>query len=233
MKGFEKFLFFYSIIAVTAIGIGSVFFSPRPENFVGLLLLFPIIAYFWLRVTSPAQVSFSKWSLRLILVVFILVTLGIFGFSLFRKAEENRKLAQEAIIQAETLVRLEDLKKELQALSQKSASGEEIASEVARIKEELSELKEKDLTDSNLLGAYASLEDIPIGHTTISNPKVTKLDVYRDKTTSSTVIWKIDYGENYQYFQKEGDWYLIKLPDGTKGWVSAKDVKEVSVTPTP
>ena len=233
MRGFEKFLFVYGIIAATAIGIGSFFFSPRPENFIGLVLLFPIIAYFWLRVTSPAQVPSSKWSLRLILVVFILVTLGIFGFSLFRKAEEDRRLTQEAIIQAETLTRLEELKKELQTLSQKSASGEEIASDVARIKEELSELKEKDLTNTNLLGAYASLEDIPIGHITISNPKVIKLDVYKERTASSEVIWKIDYGENYQYFQKEGDWYLIKLPDGTTGWVSSKDVKEVSVTPTP
>lgn len=233
MKGFEKFLFFYSIIVSTALGIGSLFFSPLPENFIGIAVFLPVIAYFWLRVTSPADVPSSKWSLRLILVVFILTTLGIFGFSLFRKAENDRKLKEEAMVQSETLSRLEELKNELQVLSQRSSSGEEIASDVARIKEELSQLKEKNLTDTNLLGAYASLEDIPIGHITIANSRIAKLDVYEEKSTTSKVVWKIDYGEAYQYYLKEENWYLIKLPDGTRGWVNAKDVKEVSVTPTP
>lgn len=233
MRGFEKFLFVYGIIVATAIGLGSLFFSPRPENFIGFVLFLPVIVYFWLRLTSPNEVPSSKWSLRLILVVFILTTLGIYGFSLFRRAEEELNIKKEALIQTETLAKLEDLKKELAILAQKSSSGEAVAEDVARIKDELTALKEKDTLNSNLLGAYASLEDIPIGYLTISNSKVTKLDVYQDKNSTSTVLWKIDYGENYQYFQKEGNWYLLEIPDGNKGWVNASDVKEISVTPTP
>jgi hypothetical protein len=233
MKGFEKFLFFYSIIAVTALGIGSLFFSPRPENFIGLIGLLPVIAYFWLRLTSPSEVSSSKWSLRLVLVIFVLSTLGVYGFSLFRRMDEELKLKKEALIQTQTLARLEDLKAELQVLSQKSSSGEAIASDVARIKEELTALKEKDTLNSNLLGAYETLEDIPIGKITIASSKVTQLNVYQDKNSTSKVLWKIDYGENYQYFQKEGSWYLIEIPDGNKGWVSASDVKEVTTNQTP
>jgi len=229
----EKFLFVYGIIVATAIGIGSLFFSPRPENFVGLILFLPVIAYFWLRLTSPADVSSSKWSLRLILVVFILTTFGIFGFSLFKKAEDDRKTKEAALVQTETLAKLEELKNQLVALSQKDTTGEEIASDVARIKEELTQLKEKDSLNTNLLGAYASLEDIPIGQITITNSKTTKLDVLSDKSFSASVVGEISYGTTYQYFQKDGLWYLIKLSDETKGWVNARDVKEVSPTPTP
>ncbi|OGM17662.1 hypothetical protein A2V61_04065 [Candidatus Woesebacteria bacterium RBG_19FT_COMBO_47_8] len=229
----EKFLFVYGIIVATAIGIGSLFFSPRPENFVGLILFLPVIAYFWLRLTSPADVSSSKWSLRLILVVFILTTFGIFGFSLNKKAADERKAKEAAQVQSETLAKLEELKNELVALSQKDTTGEEIASDVARIKEELSQLKEKDSLNTNLLGAYASLEDIPIGQITITNSKTTKLDVLADKSFSASAVGEIIYGTTYQYYQKDGLWYLVKLSDETKGWVNARDVKEVSPTPTP
>ena len=233
MRSFEKFLFIYGIIVATAIGIGSLFFSPRPENFVGLILFLPVIAYFWLRLTSPADVASSKWSLRLILVVFILTTFGIFGFSLNRKIENDRKAKEAALVQTETLSKLEELKSQLIALGQKDSTGEEIASDVARIKEELSQLKEKDSLNTNLLGAYASLEDIPIGQVTITNSKTTKLDVLADKSFSASAVGEIVYGSSYQFEQKDGTWYLIKLSDGTKGWVNARDVKEVSPTPTP
>src|SRR4030042_2624420 len=187
MRGMEKFLFVYGIIVATAIGIGSLFFSPRPENFVGLILFLPVIAYFWLRLTSPADVSSSKWSLRLILVFFILPTFGIFGFSLNKKAADERKAKEAAQVQSETLAKLEELKNELVALNQKDTTGEEIATYVPRIKEELSQLKEKDSLNTNLLGAYASLEDIPIGQITITNSKTTKLDVLSDKSFSEYV----------------------------------------------
>jgi hypothetical protein len=227
MRGLEKFLFFWGIVVVTVGGIGALFFSPRPENFVILALLLPVIAYFWLRLTSPAEVSASKWSLRLILVIFVLVSLGIFAFSLNKKAALDREAAQKALVGAETLKRLEEVKNELAKLTSAGISDEEIASDVARIKEELSQLRESEALNPNLLGALESLDEIAIGEVTIIKSSVGQLDVLASADFGSASVGKITFGQNYEYFQKEESWYLIKLPNGVKGWVNAKDVKEV------
>jgi hypothetical protein len=240
MRGFEKFLFIYGVIITTVIALGSFFFSPRPENFIVLILFFPIVAYFWIRVSSPQDVKSSKWSLRLLFIVFILSALGLFAFSLSKKQEADQKARQEALTQAETLKKLEELKEQLESLSKSSASSEDVASDVARIKEELSSLKAQEEARSstninpNLLGAYNSLEDIPIGSVTISDSKIKELDVLKTPSFSASAVGKMDYGKNYDYYQKDSTWYLIKLEDGTKGWVNDRDVKELyPVSPTP
>ena len=228
MRSLEKFLFFWGIIVVTAGGIGTLFFSPRPENFIVLILFSPIIAYFWLRVTSPAEVATSKWSLRLIFVIFLLTTFGIFAFSLNKRLELNKEAAKEALVQGETLKKLEEVRQELATLSRVGTSSDEIASDVARIKEELAQLeKSEGSLNPNLLGALENLEDVPMGQVTIAKSTTKEIDVLDKAAFGATAVGKITYGVAYEYFQKETTWYLIELPDGVQGWVNAKDVKEV------
>ena len=237
MRAYEKFLFYYGIIVATAIGLGSLFFAPQPQNFAVLLLFIPVIFYFWIRVTSPADVSSSKWSLRLILVVFIVTALGIFGYSLSQKQVVDEKAKQTLSLESQTLEKLEELKGQLEELSAKGASGEEVADDVARIKDELSQLKESRDNlggiNPNLLGAIDSLEDVPMGAVTIAKSTTKELDALETPDFSAKSVGKIVYGTNYQYFQKETTWYLIKLTDGTTGWVNERSVKEINLTPTP
>ena len=84
MNKFEKFLFFYSIIAVTSLFVSFGILSPKPLNLISLTILSPIIFYFWIRLTSPQSVSAEKWSLRLLLVIIVISGLGIFGYYLTR-----------------------------------------------------------------------------------------------------------------------------------------------------
>ena len=237
MRAYEKFLFYYGIIVATAIGLGSLFFAPQPQNFAVLLMFIPVIFYFWIRVTSPADVSSSKWSLRLILVVFIVTALGIFGYSLSQKQVVDEKAKQSLSIESQTLEKLDELKGQLEALSESGADSDEIADDVARIKDELSQLKDNQDNfggiNPNLLGAIDSLGETAVGYITISKSTTKELDVLDGPDFSAKSVGKIVYGTNYEYFQKESTWYQITLAEGIEGWVNARSVKEVNVTPTP
>jgi hypothetical protein len=82
MKSFERFLFFYSIVAITALFISFGIFSPKPLNLISLVLIIPVIFYFWVRLTSPEATSAEKWSVRFVTVIVILSGLGVFAYRL-------------------------------------------------------------------------------------------------------------------------------------------------------
>jgi hypothetical protein len=82
MKKFEKFLFFYSIVAVTALFISLGVFSPGSLSLISGTILLPIVFYFWIRFTSPEAVDAEKWSLRFLISIVVLSALGILGYRL-------------------------------------------------------------------------------------------------------------------------------------------------------
>src|SRR5258708_5158415 len=83
MRKFEKYLFFYSLISITVFTITAGIFSPNPLNLLIALLQFPLVAYFWLRVTAPRDIPLEVWSFRLLTIITIVSGLGIFGYYLF------------------------------------------------------------------------------------------------------------------------------------------------------
>lgn len=84
MKVLEKFLFAYSIIAITALFISFGVFSPKPLNLISIVLITPSIFYFWIRLTSPESTTAEKWSFRFLTAITILCGLGIFGYRLIQ-----------------------------------------------------------------------------------------------------------------------------------------------------
>lgn len=82
MRSFEKFLFFYSIVATTTLFISLGLFYPNPLNFISGAILLPVIFYFWIRLTSPEAVGAELWSLRFIIAIAILTALGTAGYRL-------------------------------------------------------------------------------------------------------------------------------------------------------
>jgi hypothetical protein len=82
MKSFEKFLFFYSIVAITVIFFTSAIFNRSPQNIISGLATLPLVLYFWLRLTSASSTTVSRWSLRFLVIIVVLCVLGIFTYFL-------------------------------------------------------------------------------------------------------------------------------------------------------
>lgn len=61
-------------------------FSPAPLNLVSGILMFPILLYFWIKLTSPEHVGPALWSFRLLVCIIILSILGIGAYFLAIKA---------------------------------------------------------------------------------------------------------------------------------------------------
>lgn len=51
------------------------------------------------------------------------------------------------------------------------------------------------------------------------------LNVRSEASSKSQIVTKANPGETYEYTLKQGDWYQIKLKDGSLGWVSGKYIK--------
>ena len=88
MKKYNSIIFYYSVFIVTVVLIGSVFFLPRPFNIIQPIAFAPMFIFFWLKITSPEDATESSWSVRLILILFVLSSLGILGYYLAKQAPQ-------------------------------------------------------------------------------------------------------------------------------------------------
>ena len=122
-------MFFYSILAITVVFFASAFFNPTPLNLLSGIALFPLIIYFWLKMTSASQVSSGKWSLRFILIIILLSALGIYAFSLKQKIPKPQETSTDQ--------RITELTEEIKALREKDIGTEELKAELAKIQEKL------------------------------------------------------------------------------------------------
>ena len=235
MKNVEKVLFFYSIIAITVIFIASAFFSPSPLSIISGLVLLPIVAYFWIRMTSPSQVDAQKWSLRLFIVVFALSALIIFAYALAAK-EKQEPVAEEVSEDQLASEKLEEIRSEIESIKDKEVTDDELLAEIEKIQDELVNLRANNTTQglgneslSDVLDDinYEYDSDLPVGYVTMLSSSDTTADVYSDSATSSEITGQITFGRTYSFFESEGNWYLIRLPDETMGWVKSEVVEEV------
>lgn len=230
-------------MAITILFFTSVFFSPKPQNFISLALLFPLIIYFWLRTTSPKSTTPNLWSVRVIIVMLIFSFLGILSYSLGapRQAPKNTEVAESTTQKASDDEAMQQLLSKISALSQ-NGTNEEVAEELAAIRKELARISgAKTSTTSSTNGTGGTtlgettdveeisklLKDIPYGLVAINNQSVNQLDVLKEPAFSASRIGSMQKGENYEFFEKKDGWYLIKLKDGKQGWVNERDVKEV------
>jgi hypothetical protein len=241
MKGAEKFLFYYSLLAITILFFTSVFFAPKPQNFISLILLIPLIIYFWIKTTSPSTTTPNFWSIRVLAVLLILSLLGIISYSLGVPKQTAQVKKGQVAVQGVNDEAIQELAAKISALD-KDGSSEEIAKELADIKEQLARITGKTSTSSTTggtggvtLGENFSSDDvseliknIPYGLVKISNQNVTELDVLAEAAFSSRRMGSMQSGQNYEFFEKKDGWYLVKLTDGTLGWVNERDVQEVN-----
>ena len=117
-------------------------------------------------------------------------------------------------------------------MSSQSPESQQLLSEVEDIKDELEALRNEKMVSGATLGLtsvdtynYSDLGS-SIGEITIADSKWSIIDVFQNTVSSSKIIGQIEYGETYPFFESQGNWYQIELPDGQDGWVSASFVKE-------
>lgn len=231
MKKFEKFLFFYGIVAVTVIFFGNAIFSPNPLNLISGAAILPILVYFWLRMTSAKDVEASKWSVRFIIIIAILSFLGLFGYFLADKSL-NLKEQEEEVQENQTISKLEELRSEIELLREREVSDEELVEELLKIKEELARIRLQNTSlagsDESLSQILSDIDDYQTGEITVDNPYLDSVDILETPSFSAKRIGEMLYGTNYSYSQYKDEWYEVELSVGITGWVHSRDVKEIN-----
>lgn len=171
-----------------------------------------------------------NWSFKLAGIVLLLSILGVFAYFLAGKMDpvnNNLSAMNKAHISS-----IDELKQEIEKLA--SSQDEQVLGEIDDIRDELNSLKDEQSTPDTLglednYGLYDSdiSGDTPTGYLTISDNKWGSVDIFEDSLSSSKIVGQMEYGETYPFFESRGSWYLVKLPDGTEGWVTTTFVKEV------
>lgn len=246
MKRYQLFLAFYTLITSTSLFIWSLIFAPKPQGFFLTLLIIPTSLYFWLIVLgvykpqladSHSENQNGKESSKLPLI--ILMTLFISSFSLFvYSIISSRSLSSESVFLPVVSKEISSLRQEIEKLNQNdklnqnTELSEKMAKELNAVKSELADLKsgQKGIEDTSILGEEASQG----GTLTIKDKKNSTVNVYEEKSLSSKIIGKAEFGKTYIFIEKNQDWYLILLTDVQKnqnsekqGFISSQFVKEV------
>lgn len=229
MMGWKLFLAYYTLITSFVLFIWSIFQAPKPEGFFLTILIIPISLYFWILVSGvskprPSDSSPENQKPRgeAKLPLIILMTLFVSTFSIFVYSEiMNRSLnSQSSAIQ--TSKQISSLKLELE--KQNKAFHEATLGELGKIKNQLINLKtaQKVTEDTEILGDVTTL----VGTVTIKDAKNQTISVYAEKSVSSKLVGKAEFGKNYTFLENDQDWYLILL-DSKEGFVRSQFVKEV------
>jgi hypothetical protein len=207
MKKFEKFLFFYSITAITVFFVSFGIFSPKPLNLISVVLMTPLIFYFWIKLTGPENSTPTTWSIRFLASLIILSALGVFGFFLSKQAAS-----------------------ELPAVDGQLS---EQQSENERLKTELTELKQQanvkptsspDISVTDLVTETPGPESSRI----TARSGVESIDVYQAPLSTSAKIGSLESGINYPFITKQDNWYKVVLTSTKTGWVSTDQVQEIN-----
>lgn len=237
MKKSEKLLFFYSIIAVTVVFLASAFFSPTPLNLILGITLVPIVFYFWIRMTSPADVDVSMWSIRLVVAVVGLCALGVLTYYL--SIQGSSSFANKQSENQDITEKIEGLSEKIESLGGDDAASDKILKEMTIIREELARLKrgestlgtsDKDNDLSEILLEYEedSVVNKPLGYIAVIDSADTFINTHTEPNNSSKVAGQIVHDQDYPYYEVQGGWYQIKLSEDSRAWVNAVDVKLVN-----
>ena len=235
----KKLLFYYSIILSTILFIGSIFFLPNLVNIILAVAFLPIVVFLWIKATNPGKVSTPQWSFRLLLIVGLISTLGIYTYFFSQKLFSNKEVGSE---QKQTQVSLGDLQSAIEKLrtTEKSSDNQTLLSALDSIQSELQNLTEKQTQIFQILGVTdtasqsvtdsAALSDInpdePLGFITVKTENLS-VNAYTQPSATADFIDKLEFGESYPFFQSQGGWYKILLPDDVQAWVKAVNLKEL------
>jgi len=229
MKGWRIFLAYYTLVVSLALFIWSLFFAQKPQGFLLTLLVVPINFYFWLLVAGfgrhsldssegQSEQKYVKYPFLVLATVFI-SSFSIFFYSLINSRVSSSESASLSRIsqQIDSLKKeLADQNKELEAkIIEKT---QDLQSSIAKI-----ESAQKIAGDKNVLEATTALE---VGTVTIKDEKNKKINVYKDKSLSSEIIGKAEFGKMYTFIEKDQNWYLILFND-KQGYIQSELVKEV------
>jgi len=217
MKLFKFFLFYYSLIATTILLPVSYFLLPKPQNIANTILLIPVVFLFWSYAANPSSLPTPKWSRRLVIVVFMVSSLGILSYFLSARSFPNTPIFNTS---------LDEIK---QSLNQSNADEKEFRShleeEISTLRMKIDSLGNRDL---NVIGVTApaespTLPEAAIGQITAKDANLTRIAIYENNNLESKTVGSAEYGVVYPFYEKSGDWYKI-----TQGWVEARWFTEVS-----
>lgn len=230
----KKFLFYYCVFAVTGLAVYMALFAPRPEGLLLFVLFIPVPLFFWKRIfkTGAGSHAFSdlegsgnklsKKEFRnlfaLVLTTSILISAStVVAYS--KVGTPQVKSAQTSRTQIESLT--DELNETSSQVDLVQMSNEAILREIKDLKRELSDDTTTTKEEDTLPDTKHTEKE-----TMIKISSTTPIDIYEDKSYSSKVIGKSEKSI-YPYTKKVDTWYLILLPNGTEGWVSASFVTEL------
>lgn len=224
MKGFEKFLFFYSIIAITAIFFTSAFFLRTPQNVISGFLTLPLVIYFWLRLTSADTVNVSRWSLRFLTIIIVLTALGTFTY--FLSAQSTILTNKKDI---ELNQKLSDLSEKIASLSALQTD-KQITTELSNIQNDLSNIKgnQPSPSDTSMADLFIQLDNNYAGKIQLKDNVIDPVDVYEKASLSSSKVGTLIKGFSYPFLTKENNWYKVVYEKDKTGFINSVYVKEVN-----
>ena len=143
MKKFRGFSYYYTLLVVTVLVFGSVFFLPHPLRIIQPLILIPTFFYFWLNITDPEGATEAVWSTRAAVLILGMAMLGMFGYGYAMKMNgQAEKTVEEQKSNDETINQLrgeiESLKNTIESSKKATESGETLGE--ATNSEEISDL---------------------------------------------------------------------------------------------
>lgn len=225
MKGYRLFLAYYTFITSLALFIWSIFYAPKPQNFLLTALIVPTSLYFWLLiggVSKPPSSTSENQGKNINFPLIVLMTLFVSSFSIFVYSTANNRSSNSELVPTSISKQIDSLKLELK--NQNKVFHEETVVELSKLKNQLINLKsaQKVTENTEILGDITALA----GTVTIKDKIYPTVNVYSEKSTSSAVLGKAEFGKTYTFIEKNQDWYLILI--GTKeGFINSKFVKEV------
>lgn len=189
-----------------------------------------MLAYFWLKLTNPDEVNATKWSIRLLLVISILVGLGTFGYFLSVKGSKDKT---QTDITSDTALSIQGLTDKISELKNSQATNEQISEELAKINSELTKIRLLDQNASTDLSEESLSQIISDADKDVSTKKIKAksgvgtINVYAEPTFSSRKVNTLSTLREYVYYEKNNGWYKVVLSENASGWVSSKEVEEV------
>lgn len=232
MRKYQIFLSYYSLIVPNFLFAWSLFLSPDRRNFLLALLIVPISLYFWLVIAgffkpktppgSSTEETNERWPIRVPLI--ILATLFVSSFSIFFYSTiTNRQKSLESVT---SLVpkEIENLGQEIEKANQQNKeSYDQLTQKITRIENWLArESEQNGGKEPSVMNESGS----QFGTLTIKDSTYQTVNVYQEKSTSSKVIGKAEFGKTYPFLEKDNAWYQILLEEEL-GFISSLFVKEV------
>lgn len=217
MRFFKLLLFYYSLIAVTALLAVSFFLLPSPQNIANTLVLTPVAFLLWVYATNPNQITASTWSIRFVIAIALVGSLAVFAYFLsVRYLPKSAPIVDPA---------LSDIRSSFSESQRKNDEFQEfLRGEVEYIKNEIEVLKE--IQGGNTLGSASEIlleEDFAIVLGKVSTKGTSSVQVYKDANLNSETLGTLKANQEYSYFDKKNNFFQVKGFDSenpdTFGWV--------------